>query len=320
MVIVDEMSMVDTYLFASLLEAVPAGCRLILSGDSAQLPSVGPGNVLKDLLACTKFERVVLEKIYRQDEGGDIAGNADRIRRGELPEKSGPGGDFYIVERSDANAICRDIIRLITQNIPAKFGIETKQIQVLSPMKAGNLGVYSLNKVLQQYLNPPSKTKRELLRGETVFREGDRVMQIKNNYSAKWRVVGINGITGESGEGIFNGDTGIISRVNTFDHTLTVTFDDDREVEYEKESLDEIELSYAITIHKSQGSEYPAVIIPLFDVPKMLTSRNLLYTAVSRGTKCVMIMGDFSVVRKMTETLGEQKRYTTLSLRLNEVL
>lgn len=319
-VIVDEMSMVDTYLFASLLEAVPAGCRLILSGDSAQLPSVGPGNVLKDLLACTKFERVVLEKIYRQDEGGDIAGNADRIRRGELPEKSGPGGDFYIVERSDANAICRDIIRLITQNIPAKFGIETKQIQVLSPMKAGNLGVYSLNKVLQQYLNPPSKTKRELLRGETVFREGDRVMQIKNNYSAKWRVVGINGITGESGEGIFNGDTGIISRVNTFDHTLTVTFDDDREVEYEKESLDEIELSYAITIHKSQGSEYPAVIIPLFDVPKMLTSRNLLYTAVSRGTKCVMIMGDFSVVRKMTETLGEQKRYTTLSLRLNEVL
>ena len=318
-VIVDEMSMVDTFLFASLLDAIPAGCRLILSGDCAQLPSVGPGNVLNDLLMTKDFARVVLEKIYRQSEGGDIAGNADRIRRGELPEKSGPGGDFYYVERSVADAIYRDTVLLLTKNIPAKFGIETKQIQVLTPMKAGNLGVNSLNKILQTKLNPPAASKREMARGEIVFREGDKVMQIKNNYSMKWRIVGINGITGEEGEGVFNGDTGIVSRINLYDQTLTVAFDDDREVEYERENLDELELAYAITIHKSQGSEYPAVIIPLLDVPRMLMTRNLLYTAVSRGTKCVMLMGDWAVVKRMTETDGEQKRYTGLQERLKEV-
>lgn len=318
-IIVDEVSMVDVYLFHALLSAIPEGCRLILSGDAAQLPSVGPGNVLKDLLRTEIFPHVTLEKIYRQAEGGDIVANADLIRRGISPKWQDGGEDFFFVSRDRAENVCRDLVLLMKERIPAKFGIPTLQIQVLTPMKAGNLGVFVLNGLLQNELNPPAKGKNELKRGDTVFRLGDKVMQTKNNYDAKWEIRGINDICAASGEGIFNGDTGIITSVNLYDKSLVVTFDDDKEVEYDRESLDELELAYAVTIHKSQGSEYPAVILPLIDGPRMLFNRNLLYTAVTRGTKCVMVLGLLEALERMVHTDGEQKRYTGLQECLKEV-
>jgi exodeoxyribonuclease V alpha subunit len=318
-VIVDEMSMVDTFLFAALLRALMPGTRLILSGDAAQLPSVGPGNVLKDLIASKLFAGITLETIYRQSSGGDIVLNADRIRRGKLPDISAKGGDFFFVERSKASDIYRDLVLLIREKIPAKFHIDPFSVQVLSPTKVGNFGTLALNEMLQYSLNPPEKGKAELTRGDTIFRVGDKVMQTKNNYNAKWIVRGINGITGEEGEGVFNGDTGSIISVNVFDKSLTVCFDDHREVEYAKEMLEELELAYAITIHKSQGSEYPAVLLPLVDGPRMLFTRNLLYTAVSRGSSLVMILGRFACVENMVATDGEQKRRTGLKERLKEV-
>ena len=318
-IIVDEMSMVDTVLFRSLLAAIPVGCRLILSGDANQLPSVGPGNVLKDLLKMQVFRKKTLEKIYRQSTGGDIVTNSDLIRRGMLPVTDGTGGDFFFVERSEAKVVYRDLVLLIRERIPAKFKTDPGQIQVLTPMKGGNLGVHLLNEVLQEKLNPPGDKKPELKRGDTVFRLGDKVMQIKNNYNTKWRIVGINGITGDEGEGVFNGDMGNITRVDVFDKSLTVTFEENKEVTYEKDMLEELELAYAITIHKSQGSEYPAVIIPLMEGPAPLMNRNLLYTAVSRGSRCVMILGKWSTVARMVETDGEQKRDTGLMERLREV-
>ena len=318
-IIVDEMSMVDTLLFKSLLAAVPAGCRLVFSGDSNQLPSVGPGNILKDLMEFKQIPFMTLEKIYRQDEGGDIVMNADYIRRGMLPDISMAGGDFFFVERGESASICRDLILLIQEKIPAKFKIPSGKIQILTPTKQGNVGVGRLNEILQEKCNPPDKKKPELLRGDHIFRLGDKVMQTKNNYSVKWRIYGINGIVGDEGEGIFNGDTGIVTAVNSFEKTLTVTFDDSKEVEYEKDMLDELELAYAITIHKSQGSEYPAVLIPLLEGPRMLYTRNLLYTAISRGTKCVMILGKWEMVKRMVETEGDLNRDTGLKDRLNEV-
>ncbi len=318
-IVVDEMSMVDTLLFKALLSAIPEGCRLILSGDAAQLPSVGPGNVLKDLIRSGFIQSLTLEKIYRQAEGGEIAAGADCIRRGIMPDLAGTN-DFFFVPRQQAESIYRDMVLLIKDRIPAKFNVQPLQIQVLTPMKAGNFGVLTLNKILQESLNPPSEKKGELVRGETVFRLGDKVMQHKNNYNVKWHVRGIFGISGDEGEGIFNGDTGIITDVDIRERTLTVTFDDDREVEYDREMLEELELAYAVTIHKSQGSEYPGVILPLVDGPKMLMNRNLLYTALTRGTGCVMILGKEETIRRMVETDGEQKRFTGLYDRLCEVL
>ena len=318
-VIVDEMSMVDTFLFHALLRALVPGSRLVLSGDAAQLPSVGPGNVLKDLSASGYFAGITLETIYRQSSGGDIVLNADRIRRGISPDLSAKGGDFFFVERSKASDIYRDLVLLIREKIPAKFHIDPFSVQVLSPTKVGNFGTVALNEVLQASMNPPEKGKSELKRGDTIFRVGDKVMQTKNNYNAHWTVRGINAIVGEEGEGIFNGDTGSISFINPFEKTLTVTFDDHREVEYSKEMLEELELAYAVTIHKSQGSEYPAVLLPLVDGPRMLFTRNLLYTAVSRGSSLVMILGRLSCVENMVATDGEQKRLTGLQRRLKEV-
>lgn len=318
-IIVDEVSMVDVFLFKALLAAVPEGCRLILSGDAAQLPSVGPGNVLKDLLRTGLFTHVTLEKIYRQAQGGDIVANADLIRRGISPEWQTDGEDFFFVPRERAETVCRDLVLLMKERIPAKFKIPTRQIQVLTPMKAGNLGVQALNALLQQELNPPAPGKNEMKRGDVTFRLGDKVMQIKNNYDAKWNIRGINEISIADGEGIFNGDTGIITSVSLFDKSLVVRFDDDREVEYEKDMLDELELAYAVTIHKSQGSEYPAVILPLLDGPRMLFNRNLLYTAVTRGTKCVMVLGLLDTLEKMVHTDGEQRRLTGFGERLKEV-
>ena len=317
-IIVDEMSMVDTLLFKALLSAVPTGCRLILSGDSNQLPSVGPGNVLKDLLGAGVMEQITLEKIYRQSEGGDIVLNADRIRRGILPDVSMTGGDFFFVGRNSSQSISRDLILLMQDKIPDKFRIPAKQVQVLTPMKAGNVGVHALNNLLQEKCNPADSHKGELQRGDTVFRLGDKVMQIKNNYNTKWQIRGINRIVGDEGEGVYNGDTGTVTEVNTFEKSLTVTFEDNKEVVYEKEMLEELELAYAITIHKSQGSEYPAVILPLLDGPKMLYTRNLLYTAVSRGTRLVMILGKWDAVKRMVETEGDFKRDTGLPERLKE--
>ena len=318
-IIVDEMSMVDTFLFHALLKAMTPGCRLILSGDAAQLPSVGPGNVLKDLISSGVFSQITLETIYRQSSGGDIVLNADRIRRGISPDTSAAGGDFYFVERSRAEQIYHDLVLLIREKIPNKFGIDPFSIQVLSPTKVGNFGVLTLNEILQSEMNPPAKGKSELKRGETTFRLGDKVMQTKNDYNAKWVVRGVNGIEGEEGEGVFNGDTGIITQVNPFEKSLRVLFDDNREAEYTKDTLEELELAYAITIHKSQGSEYPAVLLLLVDGPRMLFTRNLLYTGVSRGSKCVMILGKWSTVENMVRTDGEQKRCTALKTRIEEV-
>ena len=318
-VIVDEMSMVDTMLFKSLLQAIPQGCRLILSGDFNQLPSVGPGNVLKDLLAFKDIKHITLEKIYRQAEGGDIVMNADRIRRGLIPERNGEGGDFYFVEQNDAEVLYNNLNLLIRERIPNKFHIDSAQIQVLSPLRKGATGVGVLNEVLQKSMNPASAKKPELQRGDNIFRLGDKVMQTKNNYNAEWCIRGINGIKGEEGIGIYNGDTGLVTDVDLINHTLTVTFDDHREVEYEKDMLDELEPAYAVTVHKSQGSEYPAVIIVVMANSPNLLTRNLLYTAVSRGTKCVMILGKWELVKEMVEKDGEAKRKTGLLPRLQEV-
>ena len=320
-VIVDEMSMVDTCLFYALLSALPEGTRLILSGDYNQLPSVGAGNVLRDLLKFSSIQHITLEKIYRQSEGGDIVAAADRIRRGLLPEKSGDGGDFFFVERTEDNAILRDTVLLLKERIPKKFGIDTTQIQVLTPVRAGNSGVKNLNEVLQNYLNPKTDIKAELGRGDHSFRLGDKVMQTKNNYNAHWVLRGINGIVGDEGDGVYNGDIGIVTEVDLLNRSLTVTFEDQKEVEYSGEMLDDLEPAYAITIHKSQGSEYPAVIIilsPGYTTAPIYT-RNLLYTAVSRGTKCVMILGSWEAVKHMTETEGKIVRYTGLFERLTEV-
>lgn len=317
-IIIDEMSMVDIFLMHALLSAVVAGTRLILVGDVNQLPSVGPGSVLKDIIASGEFPVVELVKIFRQASQSDIVVNAHKINQGVPVSLDNKSMDFFFLKRYDANVIISVVITLIQKKMPKFVDAEPYDIQVLTPMRKGLLGVERLNVILQQYLNPPSKRKKEKEHGRGLFREGDKVMQIKNNYQLEWEIRGLYGIPVEKGVGVFNGDTGIIKEINTFAETITVEFDERRFVEYSFKQLEELELAYAITIHKAQGSEYPAVIIPLLAGPKMLMNRNLLYTAVTRARKCVTLVGDEKVFAEMENNKMEQSRYTTLDLRIKE--
>lgn len=318
-IIIDEMSMVDIYLFQSLLNAISVGTRLIMVGDRNQLPSVGPGQVLQDLIRSGSFPVVILEKIFRQAGESDIVVNAHKINRGESISLDNKSRDFFLLERNDANVIYKHMIQLIKEKLPSYVEAAPYDIQVLTPMRKGSLGVDTLNGILQKYLNPPSTDKKEYQIGERLFREGDKVMQIKNNYQITWEVVSRYGIPIDRGMGIFNGDIGVIKEINETAQSLTIEYDEHRQVEYPFASLEEIELAYAITIHKSQGSEYPAVILPLLSGPKMLFNRNLLYTGVTRARKCVTILGSSRVVQEMIDNEKENKRYTSLCDRIREI-
>ncbi len=318
-IIIDEMSMVDIYLAHALLMAVPVGTRLIMVGDVNQLPSVGPGSVLKDIIDSGQFPVVRLTKIFRQATESDIIVNAHKINKGEHVVADNKSRDFFFLKRQDANVIISIVITLVQQKMPKYVHASQNEIQVLTPMRKGLLGVERLNTILQEYLNAPSQDKREKEYGGGLFREGDKVMQIKNNYQIEWEIRGKYGIAVEKGTGIFNGDMGIVREINTYAEMMTVEFDEGRFVDYPFKQLDELELAYAVTIHKSQGSEYPAVVIPLLPGPRMLMNRNLLYTAVTRAKSCVTLVGDEGTFYQMIDNTFEQKRYTSLQNRIKEL-
>ena len=318
-IIIDEMSMVDISLMYALLKAVAEGTRLILAGDVNQLPSVGPGNVLKDIIDSDVFHVVRLTKIFRQASQSDIIVNAHKINRGEEIELDNKSQDFFFLERRDANVIYKHMIQLIREKLPPFVKAEPYDIQVLTPMRKGTLGVEVLNGILQQYLNPPEPGKRECRAGERLFREGDKVMQIKNNYQMPWEIVSSYGIPIDKGMGVFNGDTGIVKEIDEAARSLTVEYDEHRRITYPFGGLEEIDLAYAVTIHKSQGSEYPAVILPLLSGPQMLFNRNLLYTAVTRAKKCVTILGSRRAVGEMIRNERQNRRYTSLEERIREI-
>jgi exodeoxyribonuclease V alpha subunit len=318
-IIIDEMSMVDIHLFHALLKAIAPGTRLILVGDVNQLPSVGPGQVLQDLIASEAFSVVVLKKIFRQAQDSDIVVNAHKIHQGSAIRMDNQSRDFFFLERKDAQVIYKHIIQLIQDKLPGYCHVQPYEIQVLTPMRKGSLGVQTLNQILQKYLNPASQDKAEQVYGDTLFRTGDKVMQVKNNYQLEWEIVSRYNIPIDKGVGVFNGDTGIIRQIDSFNQTMVVEFDDLRRVTYAFSQLDELELAYAITIHKSQGSEYPAVILPLLGGPKQLFNRNLLYTGVTRARNCLTILGSRETVEEMIANNNENKRYTGLCRRIREV-
>lgn len=317
-IIIDEMSMVDLPLFQSLLKAIMPGTRLILVGDVDQLPSVGPGQVLRDIMQAQAFPMVVLQKIFRQAGESDIVVNAHHINHGEQIALDNKSRDFFLLERSDVNVIYKHMIQLIREKLPPYVHATPYDIQVLTPMRKGSLGVETLNGILQQYLNPPDAGKREHVSGETIYREGDKVMQVRNNYQLEWEIVSRYGIPVDKGMGVFNGDMGRILEIRESSSELVVEFDEGRRVTYPFSLLEELELSYAITIHKSQGSEYPAVILPLLTGPRMLFNRNLLYTGVTRARNCVTILGSSQTVRGMIDNVSENRRYTSLDQRIRE--
>lgn len=319
-IIIDEMSMVDIHLMHSLLLAVTAGTRLILVGDENQLPSVGPGNVLRDIIRSGIFPVVELKKIFRQASESDIVVNAHKINRGEQVVLDNKSRDFFFLKRQNADVIIRVLIALIQEKLPPYVEAKPFDIQVLTPMRKGLLGVERLNQILQRYLNPPDPSKKEREYGQGLFREGDKIMQVKNNYQLEWEVRGKYGIPVEKGVGVFNGDTGILKTINEFAETAEVEFEDGRWAEYSFKQMEELELAYAITIHKSQGSEYPAVVMPLLSGPRMLLNRNLLYTAVTRARKCVTIVGSEETFREMIRNEKQQMRYSSLDIRLREEL
>ncbi|MDO5337400.1 MAG: ATP-dependent RecD-like DNA helicase [Eubacteriales bacterium] len=317
-IIIDEMSMVDIHLMHSLLCAVTVGTRLILVGDVNQLPSVGPGNVLRDIIESGIFPVVELKKIFRQAFESDIIVNAHKINRGEMVCLDNKSRDFFFLKRSDADIIIRVLLALIQDKLPRYVGARESDIQVLTPMRKGALGVERLNQILQRYLNPPDARKKEKETARGLFRQGDKVMQIKNDYQLEWEIRGRYGIPVEKGVGVFNGDTGIIREINEFAELVTVEFEEGRFAQYTFKQLEELELAYAITIHKSQGSEYPAVVIPLLSGPKMLLNRNLLYTAVTRAKKCVTVVGSEETFAQMIANSKEQERYSSLEKRIRE--
>ena len=317
-VIIDEMSMVDIFLMHSLLQALVPGTRLILSGDVNQLPSVGPGRVLGDMINSEQFCVVRLNRIFRQAAMSDIVVNAHRINAGLPVDLDNKSRDFFFLKRYDADTIIRVMLTLMTKKLPSYVGADMLDIQVLTPTRKGLLGVERLNEILQTVLNPRDAKKPEKETPSGIFRQGDKVMQIKNNYQLEWEVRDRYGIPVDKGTGVFNGDIGFIREINTFAETVTVEFDDRRMVEYDFKLLDELELAYAVTIHKSQGSEYPAVLIPMLAGPKMLMNRNLLYTAVTRAKKCVTIVGSEEVFAQMIANKMEQSRFTSLKDRLKE--
>lgn len=323
-IIIDEMSMVDVYLMQALLKAIVPGTRLILVGDVNQLPSVGPGSVLQDMIRSGAFPVVRLTKIFRQAAESDIIVNAHKINRGEQVMLDNKSRDFFFLQRQDSNVILRVVLALVQEKMPRYVHADISDIQVLTPMRKGALGVENLNRVLQRYLNPAGQDKAEIPfghgsssgeegeSGKGILRTGDKVMQIRNNYQLEWEVRNRYGIAVDKGLGVFNGDMGIVRAINSFAEEVTVEFDEGRMVSYPFKQLDELELAYAITVHKSQGSEYPAVVIPLLTGPRPLMNRNLLYTAVTRARSCVTLVGDPRTFQAMVENGTEQKRYTGL--------
>lgn len=316
-VIVDEMSMVDISLFNSLLKAIPLNCRLVMVGDIDQLPSVGPGNVLHDIIASEKFSTVKLEKIFRQAMESDIVKNAHKVNNGEKIKLDNKSSDFFFIEESDAMHITARIWRLLSQKLPKYVDAKTSDIQVITPMKKGNLGTYKLNEDLQRALNPKAINKKEYeLPNGKILREHDKVMQNKNDYKLDWIIKGMYDIPIETGKGVFNGDIGEVIEIDKLNKKVEVLYDENRYVKYDFTDLDEIELAYAITIHKSQGSEYPAVVIPILDVPRLLSNRNLLYTAITRAKKCVVIVGSEKALNYMIQNKNEVRRQTGLCEKL----
>lgn len=319
-IIIDEVSMVDMQLFNSLLKAVEQGTRLILVGDANQLPSVAAGNVLKDIIKSGKIKVVRLTEIFRQARESAIIMNAHMINRGEEPVMNGKNTDFFFVNAQYAPDIPAKIVELITKRLPGFTGVDSfSDMQVLTPMRKGDIGAAGLNKTLQRALNPPSDNKNEYETSSCIFREGDKVMQIKNNYNISWKIENDKGRVTDDGTGVYNGDMGIIKKINKQAETVTVIFDDMRQAVYEFSALDELELAYAVTIHKSQGSEYPVVIIPIHSGPPMLMSRNLLYTAVTRAKKFVIIVGLKSSVNRMVANDREVSRYSGFAYRLENL-
>ena len=317
-VIIDEMSMVDLPLMNVLLRAIPMGTRVVFVGDKDQLPSVGPGSVLKDLIESERFSVVTLNKIFRQARQSDIVVNAHKINRGEEVILDNKSHDFFFLKRQDANVIISVVLTLIQKKLPKYVNADMFDIQVLTPMRKGLLGVERLNTILQQYLNPPDEKKVEKEYGDKLFRVGDKVMQIKNNYQLEWEIATKYGLVVDKGVGVFNGDIGRITEINTYTETIEVEFEEKKKVRYPFQMLEELELAYAVTIHKSQGSEYPAVIIPLLQGPRQLYHRNLIYTAVTRAKKCVTLVGSDTTFQEMICNTNEQNRYTSLAERIRE--
>ena len=319
-IIIDEMSMVDIHLLHALLKAVNVGTRLILVGDVDQLPSVGPGNVLRDMIDSECFHVVKLTRIFRQAAQSDIIVNAHKINAGEKVDLAKRSRDFLFIRREEPNSINNAMITLVKEKLPAYVNADVFDIQIMTPMRKGALGVDRLNTILQDFLNPPSPDKPEKEAAGTLFRLGDKVMQIKNNYQIEWRLCNRYGIPIDKGMGVFNGDTGVIREINLFAELLTVEFDEGKLVDYSFRQLEELELAYAITIHKSQGSEYPAVVIPVYSGPRMLMTRNLIYTAVTRARSCVCLVGIPQVFQQMVDNAMEQKRYSGLKARIEELI
>ena len=317
-IIIDEMSMVDLPLMHALLSAVVPGTRLVLVGDVDQLPSVGPGSVLKDIITSECFPVVTLTRIFRQAGESDIVVNAHKINAGEPVVLDNKSRDFFFLRRQDADTIIGVAIMLIQKKLPGYVGAQPSEIQVMTPTRKGLLGVERLNTILQRYLNPQDPKKAEQEINGRLFREGDKVMQIKNNYQLEWEVTTKFGLTVDKGVGVFNGDMGVIREINQYTENIEVEFDEGRRVKYGFDAVEELELAYAITVHKSQGSEYPAVIIPLLQGPRLLYNRNLLYTAVTRAKKCLTIIGSDTVFQEMIQNKNEQARYTSLAERIRE--
>lgn len=318
-IIIDEMSMVDLTVFQALLKAVTPGTRLILVGDVDQLPSVGPGQILRDVIESGAFPTVTLKKIFRQAGESDIVVNAHKINRGEQISLHNKSRDFFFLERNDTNVIYKHMVQLITEKLPKYVNAESFDIQVLTPMRKGALGVETLNTILQQYINPPTPRKKEHKVGEVTFREGDKVMQIRNNYQLEWEILSRYGIPIDKGMGVFNGDMGRIAEVREHAQEIVVEFEEQKRVTYAYANLEELELAYAVTIHKSQGSEYPAVLLPILSGPRMLMNRNLLYTAVTRAKDCVTILGSSDTIREMIDNAEVGRRYTALKERICEL-
>lgn len=319
-IIIDETSMVDIYLMHALLRAVNPGTRLILVGDVNQLPSVGPGNVLRDMIESGCFPVVRLTRIFRQAAESDIIVNAHKINAGEQIPLGKRSRDFLFIRRDQPDQIISAMITLVKEKLPAYVQADPLDIQIMTPMRKGALGVERLNSILQEYLNPKDPSKAEKEAGGVTYRVGDKVMQIKNNYQIEWEIRGKHGIPVDAGMGVFNGDIGIIREINLFAEELTVEFDEGRMVDYSFRQLEELELAYAITIHKSQGSEYPAVVIPVYPGPRMLMTRNLIYTAVTRARSCVCLVGHPPVFQAMVDNEVEQRRYTGLKERICEIM
>ena len=317
-VIIDEMSMVDIYLMDALLKAIRPGTRLIMVGDASQLPSVGAGNVLRDILDSGCFKSVRLNKIFRQGKESEIITNAHRINNGEQINLHPDSRDFIFIKRDNPAVILGAVLTLLRDKLPSYVNADIRDIQVLSPAKKGALGVERLNAFLQENLNPAMPGKNEIEVRNMIFREGDKVMHIKNDYLLEWELRTPSGFVFDRGSGIFNGDIGIIERINVHTQMIEVLFDDGRHVIYTSDIFDELTLSYAATIHKAQGSEYPAVILPLLTGPRFLMNRNILYTAVTRARKCVCIVGSEETVRSMIENAREAERYSGLKDRIIE--